>query len=236
MVRNDSLSQIAGPLSHALRNPLGTISLHLGILDEEIRQLDKDKRRQAERSLSIVTEHVSRLHDLMQQYLLIARSWHEPRNSVDFGDYLKLVCAEMHSLLTAYGFDLQLDIASQIGDVALYEHGFRQALQHLFHYICGTLRGNTLVVRGDRSEDAVSIEMGNRGEEMTTAQLEHIFDPFHDPTRSSRGLGLYLVREVVYAHQGDLTISSNADGSTTIRITLPVLPAPATLSTQRLED
>jgi signal transduction histidine kinase len=237
VLRDDSLSQMAGPLSHALRNPLGTISLHLGIIEEEIQQLDGDKRGQAERSLSIVHEHVTRLHDLIHQYLLAGRSWNEPRHAVDVGDYLHVFCAEMHSVLAAYDITLQLEIASQIGAITVYEKGFHQALLHLFHHVRTAMpRGGTLTVRGHRQGDRVSIEICAIGQGITQTQLDHIFDPFHDPAYASNGLGLYLVREVIYAHQGDLSIHSEVDVGTTIQITLPLLRPLNSLSEQRPED
>lgn len=234
---DESLSQIAAPLSHALRNPLGAISLHLGIMQEEIQQLDDDKRGQAERSLAIVKANITRLHDLMQQYLLIGRSWHETRHAVDLSDYLKTFCAEMQGALSAHDITLRLDVASQTGDIALYETGFRQALRHVFDYVRATMpRGSTLTVRGHRQGDRVSIDVGDTGEGTALTQLDNVFDPFHDPAFATHGLGLYLVREVVYAHQGDIRIQRDVNVGTTIQITLPLAPPLNALSEPRPED
>jgi sigma-B regulation protein RsbU (phosphoserine phosphatase) len=57
--------------------------------------------------------------------------------------------------------------------------------------------------------------------------MEEMFQPFRRGQRSeetiknSLGLGLFIVREIVRAHEGEIEVSSTAEAGTVFRITLP---------------
>jgi len=56
--------------------------------------------------------------------------------------------------------------------------------------------------------------------------LKKLFDPFHTRRTSKKiGLELFLAREVIHAHQGDLIAESSAGQGLTFHILLPALPA-----------
>ena len=56
--------------------------------------------------------------------------------------------------------------------------------------------------------------------------LPHIFDPFRGGERRSGrsdglGLGLYIVQQIVQAHQGSIDVQSGSDGRTTFSVRMP---------------
>ena len=75
-----------------------------------------------------------------------------------------------------------------------------------------------VTVRGD--ESAVEIEVTNRGPAIEPAVAEHLFDPLQrGMTEKSRarhdgvGLGLYIVREIIRAHGGEVAVRSDAEAT-----------------------
>jgi signal transduction histidine kinase len=78
--------------------------------------------------------------------------------------------------------------------------------------------------------DSVTLAVTNAGE-IDSAILPHIFEPFYSG-ESSRGrseglgLGLFIVEQIVRAHQGHTEVATR-DGWTTFFVTLPRRPAPA---------
>jgi signal transduction histidine kinase len=81
------------------------------------------------------------------------------------------------------------------------------ALQH------GTRgRGVTVEIDGSNSDYAV-LSVSNEGS-IDPALLPVLFDPFrssaHPGKRSHAGLGLYIVQQIVHAHEGDIDVSLDA--------------------------
>jgi PAS domain S-box-containing protein len=72
----------------------------------------------------------------------------------------------------------------------------------------------------------VVLEVCNQGAPIPPSLLPRLFDPLirgdHRPAREGTGLGLglYIVRQIVNAHHGEIEVRSAAEG-TTFRITLP---------------
>jgi signal transduction histidine kinase len=84
----------------------------------------------------------------------------------------------------------------------------------------------TLAARSD-GPSSVVVDVTNRGPEVPASLLPLLFDPFRrgpgGERRSSQGLGLglYIAREIVRAHHGEITVRSSAVEGTTFTVTLP---------------
>ena len=86
----------------------------------------------------------------------------------------------------------------------------------------------TIVAHGN--QDAVTVEVRNRGPVIPKDSLEAIFDPMvqlsgvgqrQGRPATSMGLGLFIAREITEAHGGTITVESDEDAGTVFTITLP---------------
>jgi signal transduction histidine kinase len=79
------------------------------------------------------------------------------------------------------------------------------------------------------------IKVNNRGQAIAPDKLASIFDPMvriaasvstaSDYTeRTSLGIGLYISREIIHAHGGQIGLASTVDDGTTFTVTMPRLP------------
>jgi signal transduction histidine kinase len=56
---------------------------------------------------------------------------------------------------------------------------------------------------------------------MPAELLERIFEPLYTTKPGGTGLGLYIVQEIVRAHEGQITVQSTEGHGTTFTLTLP---------------
>ncbi|MCU1681396.1 MAG: two-component sensor histidine kinase [Amycolatopsis sp.] len=90
-------------------------------------------------------------------------------------------------------------------------------------------RGGTVKLRAVTDQDSVVIEVADTGRGIEPDDLKHVFDRFWraDNARSrstgGRGLGLAIAREIVGAHDGSLTVTSEVGVGTVCTIRLPAL-------------
>ncbi|MNJ39879.1 Adaptive-response sensory-kinase SasA [compost metagenome] len=75
-------------------------------------------------------------------------------------------------------------------------------------------------------DDTVSISVHNVGTPIPAALLSNLFDPMirgsHDNAElRSVGLGLFIVREIVRAHHGEIMVSSTVESGTKFIATFP---------------
>lgn len=84
------------------------------------------------------------------------------------------------------------------------------------------------------SQDSVYIKITNHGKPIPESKIKHIFDPLvryeenenenenaFYTQKTSLGLGLYIAREIVLAHNGTLDVTSTVANGTTFEIALP---------------
>jgi len=103
------------------------------------------------------------------------------------------------------------------------EQGLTNALNH-------NPPGVTVIVRVNLQADQLTCEITDNGVGMTQEQCDRLFSlPVDCPkSRQLRGitLGLYLSRNIIRAHGGDIGVESGLNQGTTLWFTLP-LPCPA---------
>lgn len=83
--------------------------------------------------------------------------------------------------------------------------------------------GGRFSVDIDRKGELLRITVADNGEGMPPAILNRVFEPFFSSSGSGgTGLGMVIVKNIVEAHRGELSVESAPGVGTTIRIVLPL--------------
>jgi PAS domain S-box-containing protein len=218
------LSRLAGFVSHEICNPLNALFLYTDILEEEVSHLHNHNRAQLLHSLTMVREAGTRLDTLVQDYLSLARLTDIPRESEDLGAFLESFGWDLQEQLATHNITLRLEGLADLGRVALHAPIFRRALLHLIQYVVDALSsGETLTLRGRRVNSQLHFDISHTGRQIPKEELALLFDPLDTTKPEARGLGLYLAREIMLAHQGELTVSNAPGIGTIFTVTLPRL-------------
>jgi two-component system sensor histidine kinase PilS (NtrC family) len=83
--------------------------------------------------------------------------------------------------------------------------------------------------------DAVEMLVSDTGSGIPAEHAERIFEPFFTLKARGNGLGLALVRKIVTAHGGHITVQSKEGAGTTFCLTMPLQVRPAATPTARLD-
>lgn len=80
-------------------------------------------------------------------------------------------------------------------------------------------------------QEQVAITVHNHGPEISAGQIERMFQPFVRGSQAGRhqrsvGLGLYIVKEIVSAHGGTVSVDSTREAGTRFTVLLPRTPIP----------
>ena len=227
--RGALLGQIAAKMAHDIRNPLNAIFLHADVVEEELQRPTQDSQAQMAASVADIRTEVTRLYDLMQDYLALARLSDVPPELEDLGFFLEECTRTMRRLAESRQVVLRLEGLTRLGRVAIHKGTLHRAVLNLLQRALAAMpQGGTLTLRGRRTAPShVTIEVRDTGSSIPEEQLELLFEPFSATDSEWTGLGLYVVREIVAAHHGTIDVQSAPNQGTTFTITLPLVATDA---------
>ena len=219
----DRQQQFVDGASHEMRTPLSIIQGELELALTRSRSQTEYKA-----AITIALTAVNSLTRLTDDLLKLSRTTREELVSTFAPIDMNAVVRDVVS--SAGVLELGPDVRAHLGQAARVR-GSRELLAHAignavdnavkFSDPTGTVEVTTSVA-GD-----VSItQVRDRGIGMTADQVAHAFERFWraDDARSTpgHGLGLALIRQIVGAHGGIVTLDSQRSVGTTLTVTLPL--------------
>jgi len=208
-------------VSHDLRSPLSTLLMGASVLE------GKQKEPMLERTLARMRSSAERMGGMLDQLYDLARirlggGIAIDRTAMDARRLVERVAGE---------FGLAHPNATILveGDSGPTEGSWdEQRLGQLLANLIGNAlrHGNTthpVRVRALGAGPDLVLEVENAGC-IAASVREHLFDPFrrgNQPSRDTLGLGLYIVRQIVLAHEGKIDVRSTEAEGTCFRVQLP---------------
>ena len=227
------LGRLAAGVSHEIRNPLGAVFLHVDLLAEELAQPSPDNPEVIAEALVEIKTNLARLDDLVQDYLSLVRVGSIERTVQDLGAAVMAWVTELQAEATTRGVLFQAEGLADLGLVPFHDNTLRRAVLNLVHNALDAMpTGGTLMLRGQATATQVQLQVCDTGCGIAAEQLQQIFEPLHTTKPGGTGLGLYIVQEIMAAHDGQVAVQSMVGQGTTFTLTLPrtaaiALPEPA---------
>jgi signal transduction histidine kinase len=220
-------------ISHDLRTPLTSIMGYLElVLDDH--NLSEEQRGY----LSIVDRNADRLLRLVNDLLFVARleagqlDLHPAE--LDLAAVVRQSVAEAEPRAAARGVELACE-ASDVPAVNADKGRMFQLLDNLVsNAIKFTPEGGDVRVSLARVNGFVRLEVADTGIGVDADEQQRLFERFFRASTASdqqipgTGLGLYIARAIVEAHEGSISVESVPGEGTSFRIDLPVERAGAT--------
>lgn len=218
-------------LGHDLRNPLGTIVTATGFLMQAV-----DIPPKYVLVATRMFNSAQRMSRLINDLIDFTRTHLGPGIPVKLKQAnLSRVCQEVVDELRTYHPERRIDLSmSDHVDAIFDESRIAQVLSNLIGNAIQYGAGDKPVtVVMTRLENDVKISVNNRGQAIEQNKLVAVFDPFvriaatHSPgftERTSLGIGLFIARQIIHAHGGELTVTSDAASGTTFTLIVPLVP------------
>lgn len=215
--------------THELKTPINVISGYTELLQDGVYGSVSDKQEEA---LASIREQTRALGLLVNQLLDVSRleagGMRLHMDEVVVSDLFLRVTRAFEALAArkniAFSVNVDPSVPSRItGDAD------RLADQVLGNLLSNALKftpeGGRVDVRAHRAAGQLAIEVEDTGPGIPADQLPHIFDKYfqigEQARRKGAGLGLAIAHEVVAAHGGRITASSDPGQGATFRIELP---------------
>jgi len=222
-------SDFVSNVSHELRTPLALIRMFGETL--EMGRVPGEEKKQ-EYYATIVRE-TERLTGLVNNILNFSRMESGKKeyqfSSVDLNGVVQKVLSSYQSHLEHLGFGLKTGIAPALPSILADAEAVSEALLNVMDNAIKFSNDNkTITIRTGLTDRTVYIEVEDHGIGIPPEEQSKIFEKFyrvssglvHDIRGS--GLGLTLVRHIMDAHKGEISVHSRVGEGSTFRLSFPI--------------
>jgi signal transduction histidine kinase len=224
--RLSALGRLSTVIAHEIRNPLM-------IIKAALRTLRKDDAGQVARAARDIDEEVTRLNRICAEVLDFARPIKFDLAQTDLN---ALAEDAVRAARTGDGSAaVRLDLDPRVPPVTTDAERLRQALLNVLGNAIQAVSGADLPpneplirLRTARLDGRhVAITVADKGPGITPEDLPRVFDPYFTTRRTGTGIGLAISRNIIEGLGGRITVASERERGTEVRIELPVVPPTA---------
>jgi len=223
--------------SHELRTPVTSIKGYTQLAKTLIRENDLST---SEEYLDIALDQIDRMSRLILELLDVSRietgRLEIRREPIRWSTFVRDVVHRHHTAVSDRRFHLDVPENSKVveGDRDRLEQVLGNLLENAVKY---SPDGSEIFVNVEDRGDSVQTSVCDRGIGIPADELTQVFERFHRGRQVSStnygglGLGLYITKQIVERHGGQIGVESAEGVGTTFHFSLPVVnvdtPAPA---------
>ena len=219
--------------SHELRTPITVVQGFASTLASRWDKLEDADRRSA---VQTIADRAGSLARLVEQLLLGSRAGADQlqvsNGPFDVADLLRGAAVAFRPLseLHTLSVDVPDELPEAHGDPMATDIIVGQLLENAYKY---SPEGGAVTVRARLAGDRIEVTVEDEGIGIRPEDRERVFDRFVQAEAGDRrrfggiGLGLYIVRQLARAQDGEIAAADGPRGGTTMRLTLRRAPSPA---------
>ncbi|MGB6455274.1 MAG: PAS domain S-box protein [Streptosporangiaceae bacterium] len=212
--------------SHELRTPITVVQGFASTLASRWDKLSDADRRSA---VQTIADRAGALARLVEQLLLGSRAGaeqlHVSSGAFDLDGLLRGAVAAFRPLSDRHTLDVDIpdDLPEANGDALATDIIIGQLLENAFKY---SPDGGSVTVQARTSGSAIEVAVSDEGIGISPEDRERVFERFVQGEAGDRrrfggiGLGLYIVRQLARAQNGEVTAEGRDGGGTVMRLVL----------------
>jgi PAS domain S-box-containing protein len=221
--RLQAVTLLAAGVAHEIGNPLNALTIHLQLLERELRGLPEDLRGPLVELVDVARNEVGRLDAILSQFLRALR----PSKPQLAPDSVADVLQETLKLAKVEIENRRIGVALEYPESIPPVHIDRQQIKQVFF----NLIKNALEAMPDGGQLKITVSVGDAfvciafldtGVGIRPEEMGRLFEPYHTTKADGTGLGLMIVQRIVQEHGGVIEVSSKPKAGTCFRVLLPL--------------
>jgi signal transduction histidine kinase len=212
-------------ISHDFRNALATIQTSRYMIE---RLFNSEQASRIPDKLTSIDQQVKHMAEQIENLQAIAALSNLRLTPCSINDLVASVVAGYSAKAAQKSLHLHFEPASDLPAIPTAQGELSRAIGHLLaNAITHTPENGSVMLKTGLREDEVFIQVSDTGSGIDREHLSHVFDMFYrsNPARplseGGIGLGLSIAKMIVEAHNGHMTLESEAGAGSIFTIWLP---------------
>lgn len=214
-------------LSHDLRTPLSSVMGYSEMLMDEV----YDSKEEEKQYIDIIHRKAEYMEYLLTELLEYSRLQMGKlvlnRTYMNLAELVREILIEYYPIFEKNDYELELELPEK----GVYGNWDKQRISRVLRNLIDNalkygMAGKRLGILLEQKGQEIVLEIQDYGDGMSQEEAEQIFEIFYraDAARNSKrggmGLGMYISREIIHLHGGEISVISERGKGTIIRILL----------------
>ena len=211
--RYREISAFTSGVAHEIKNPLNSLSLIFELLKKKappyLQQEVGEGKEEIQKISRIIDQFASSLRPLKlrKETFLLEEVVSSVRESlVKESDKAEVEIRYLESSA--------IDLKADKGLMS-------QALHNLLSNSIEASSGGVISIKAQQKKKTAIIKIEDSGRGIAEEDKQHIFEPFFSRKKKGLGIGLYLTKKIVEAHEGKIEVQSKIGQGTTFLLQIP---------------
>ena len=227
---NDAKDSLLSIASHQLRTPATGVKQYLGlVLQGFVGDISPQQESLLEKAYESNERQLRTINDVLYLARLDSGRIVLTKTKIELTSLIRSLAEEQESKIAESGHNLKLTLPKRSVYVLADGHMLGMAIENLLtNAIKYTHKNGKITVSLKRLNDEVVISVVDNGVGISEENMDRLFKEFsripNDLSRtvSGTGIGLYLSRNLIKLHGGDITVESQEGKGSTFHIHLPI--------------
>ena len=228
-----SLTTLAAGVAHEIKNPLGSISIYIQLIEKIIKK-NIDNSSQCFLELkdycAIIKEEIGRLEDTINSFLFSVRKLELNLEEININSLILSTVDFLKYEIENNNINIEIKFDRDNLIMRIDERYIKQSLINIIqNAIDSILEKNEknykkeIQIKLKTVDNFVLITIKDNGMGIKEELLSKIFEPYFTTKRHGTGLGLTNVARIIEAHNGNINIESEYKKGTKVIIKLPLM-------------
>jgi two-component system, sporulation sensor kinase E len=218
-----SLTTLAAGVAHEIKNPLGSMGIHLQLIQKKIAGKDCIEAKDISQHLGVIGEEVDRLNRIVVDFLFAVKPMDTVLEEGDVNRVIQELLEFVRPELDQAGVTIESNLSPTLPLLRIDPRYIKQAALNLIkNAVAAMPDGGTLRVESVRSGDDVEVRISDTGGGIPDDIMDKIFEPYFTTKPFGTGLGLTIVFKIMKEHFGDIAVTSRRGEGTTVTLAFPV--------------
>ncbi len=212
--RLNAILMLAAGVAHEIGNPLNSLTIHLQLMDRELRKLPEESQSSLKELLDVARGEITRLDQILSQFLKAIRpslpNFERSSLSEIVSETLETLAAEIQDRQVV----VELEPAENLPSVWVDRVQVQQAVFNIIHNAVQAMAGGGVLRISYTKEDRLAgVIFQDTGGGIPAEKMGKLFEPFHSTKATGTGMGLMIVQRILRDHGGTVLIDSLPNGT-----------------------
>ena len=220
--RLHAITLLAAGVAHEIGNPLNSLTIHLQLMERELRGLPGDQAAPMKELLEVAQREVTRLDQIISQFLRALRPSQPALEKAALKEVLEQTLEFLKHEIRDRDVLVEVEVADEVPMALLDRNQIKQAFFNIIRNAMQAMANGGLLKIGISYNDRfVIISFKDTGPGIPPENLGSLFEPYFTTKAEGTGLGLMIVQRIIRDHGGEIEVRSEPNAGTTFTLFLP---------------